>query len=124
MHCANGLPPEEAVQLISRSGPPDFEDNGKWISPFVVPSVLWSLYSFFRTPNDYWATISSAIEVGGDVDTTAAMAGAISGAHLGLDRLPRAGAQQLTDQGTWGFAALAELAHRCHALKIATEHLA
>jgi len=79
-------------------------------------------YSFFRTPKDYWATISTAIEVGGDVDTTAAMAGAISGAHLGLDRLPLAAAHQLTDQGTWGFAALVELAHRCHALKVAPQN--
>ncbi len=116
-----GLPPAEAVQLISRCGPPDFEDDWKWISPFVVPSVLWSLYSFFRTPKDYWTTIGTAIEVGGDVDTTAAMAGAISGAHLGLERLPIAAAHQLTDQGTWGFAALVELAHRCHALKIAPQ---
>jgi ADP-ribosylglycohydrolase len=115
-----GLPSEEAVQLISRCGSPDFEDNWKWISPFVVPSVLWSLYCFLRTPKDYWATISTAIEVGGDVDTTAAMAGAISGAHLGLDRLPIAAAHQLTDQGTWGFEPLVELAHRCHALKIAS----
>ncbi len=49
------------------------------------------------------------------------MAGAISGAHLGLERLPIAAAHQLTDQGTWGFAALVELAHRCHALKIAPQ---
>lgn len=60
-----GLPSEEAVQLISHCGSPDFEDNWKWISPFVVPSVLWSLYCFLRTPKDYWATISTAIEVGG-----------------------------------------------------------
>jgi ADP-ribosylglycohydrolase len=116
-----GLPADKAVQLISRCGSPDFEDDWKWISPFVVPSVLWSLYSFFRTPEDYWSTIITAIEVGGDVDTTAAMAGAISGAHLGLDRLPIAAAHQLTDKGTWGFAALVELAHRCHALKIAPQ---
>jgi ADP-ribosylglycohydrolase len=114
------LPPEEAVELISCCGTPDFEDNWNWISPFVVPSVLWSLYSFLRTPKDYWATISTAIEVGGDVDTTAAMAGAISGAHLGLDKLPIAAAHQLTDQGTWGFAELVKLAHRCHAVKIAS----
>jgi hypothetical protein len=45
------------------------------------------------------------------------MAGAISGAHLGLDRLPRAAAQHVTDRGSWGFAELVELAHQCHALK-------
>lgn len=111
------LPPEEAAPLVARSGNPDFEDGWKWISPYVVPSVIWSLYSFLRTPEDYWATIRTAIEAGGDVDTTAAMAGAVSGAHLGLDGLPRAAAQHVTDHGTWGFGELVDLAHQCHALK-------
>ncbi len=111
------LPPEEAAPIISRSGPPDFLDEWRWISPFVIPSVLWSLYSFLRTPEDYWETVCTAIAAGGDVDTTAAMAGAISGAHLGLERLPLELAHQLNDQGTWGFEELAGLAHRCHAVK-------
>ena len=111
------LPPEEAAPIISRSGPPDFLDEWRWISPFVIPSVLWSLYSFLRTPEDYWETICTAIVAGGDVDTTAAMAGAISGAHIGLKRLPLELAQQLNDQGTWGFEELVGLAHRCHAVK-------
>ena len=112
------LPPEEAALLISRSGSPDFSDEWRWISPFVIPSVLWSLYSFLRTPEDYWETVCTAIVAGGDVDTTAAMAGAISGAHLGLERLPLELAHQVNDRGTWGFEELVELAHRCHAIKI------
>jgi ADP-ribosylglycohydrolase len=83
----------------------------------VVGSVLWSLYSFLRSPDDYWETIGTAIAVGGDVDTTAAMAGAISGARLGLAQLPEDPAQGLTDQGTWGYSELVELAHECHALR-------
>jgi ADP-ribosylglycohydrolase len=80
----------------------------------VVPSVLWSLYSFLRSPDDYWQTIRTAIAVGGDVDTTAAMAGAISGAHLGLTAIPRKLAGQLTDQGSWGFSDLTDLAGKCY----------
>ena len=111
------LPPEEAAPIISRSGSPDFSDEWRWISPFVIPSVLWSLYSFLRTPEDYWETVCAAIVAGGDVDTTAAMAGAISGAHLGIERLPLELAHQLNDRGTWGFEELVELAHRCHAIQ-------
>lgn len=111
------LPPEEAAPIISRSGWPDFVDEWRWISPFVIPSVLWSLYSFLRTPEDYWETVCTAIVAGGDVDTTAAMAGAISGAHLGLARLPLDLAHQLNDRGTWDFEELVELAHRCHAIQ-------
>jgi ADP-ribosylglycohydrolase len=112
-----GLPPGEAAPVISRSGSPDFVDEWKWISPFVIPSGLWSLYSFLRTPEDYWETVCTAIVAGGDVDTTGAMAGAISGAHLGLERLPPELAHQLNDRGTWGFEELVELALRCHAIK-------
>lgn len=110
------LPPMQAVRIIARCGAPDFVDDWKWISPYVVPSVLWSLYSFLRTPADYWETVCTAIEVGGDVDTTAAMAGAISGAHLGLQQLPQELARRVTDQGSLGFDELVQLAHRCHEL--------
>jgi ADP-ribosylglycohydrolase len=112
------LPPEEAATLVSGVGyNPDYPDEVRGISPFVTTSVLWSLYSFLRSPEDYWETICTAIAVGGDVDTTAAMAGAISGAYLGLDAIPRRWARFVTDRGTWGYDELIELAHRCHRLK-------
>jgi ADP-ribosylglycohydrolase len=41
-----------------------------------------------RTPPDFVTTVSSAVLGGGDTDTTAAVAGAISGTHNGLHRLP------------------------------------
>ena len=112
------LPPEQAVSHISRVGLERKLDEG-WdeIAPFVVPSVLWSLYSFLRSPDDYWQTICTAIAVGGDVDTTAAMAGAISGAHLGLTAIPRKLAGRLTDQGSWGFSDLTDLADKCYDVK-------
>jgi ADP-ribosylglycohydrolase len=112
------LPPEQAVRRISRVGRERKLDEG-WdeITPFVVPSVLWSLYSFLRSPDDYWQTIRTAIIVGGDVDTTAAMAGAISGAHLGLTAIPRKLAGRLTDQGSWGFSDLTDLADKCYDVK-------
>ena len=110
--------PEEALPVIRGFGQEADYDNG-WsgISPFVTGSVLWSLYCFFRHPDDYAATIRTAIAVGGDVDTTAAMAGAISGAYLGLAALPLRLAARLTDQGEWGFEALLALAQRAHAIK-------
>jgi ADP-ribosylglycohydrolase len=113
------LPPDSAVGLIARFGlDSDYMDVWQGISPFVISSVLWSLYSFLRTPNDYWETIGTAIIVGGDVDTTAAMAGAISGAYLGLEKIPLSLAQHLTDQGTWGFTELVQLASQCYSIKM------
>ena len=60
------LPPEEAAALVSGVGcDPCYEEDGwRGISPFVTPSVLWSLYSFLRSPEDYWETMCAAIAVG------------------------------------------------------------
>lgn len=112
------LPPEHAVAHIARVGLERELDEG-WgeITPFVMPSVLWSLYSFLRSSEDYRQTIRTAIAVGGDVDTTAAMAGAISGAHLGIAAIPRRLAGRITDQGSWGFPELNDLAGKCYDIK-------
>lgn len=117
------MPPEEAVEYISKAGIDagyPVEDDWRGITPFVISSVLWSLYSFLKTPGDYWETVCTAIRTGGDTDTTATMAGAISGAHLGLDAIPSELAHRLTDQGKWGFDELVELAHKCYELKMQT----
>ena len=112
------LPPEEVATLVSGIGHnPDYPAEVCGISPFVTTSVLWSLYSFLRSPNDYRETVRTAIAVGGDVDTTAAMAGAISGAYLGLDAIPESWARRVTDRGSWGYDELVWLARRCHELK-------
>ncbi|MBD2555073.1 ADP-ribosylglycohydrolase family protein [Limnothrix sp. FACHB-708] len=109
------LSPTEAAVLIANAGrSPDQERSWPGISPFVIPSVLWSLYAFLRSPADYWETVCTSITVGGDVDTTAAMAGAISGAYLGLMALPQALAAQVNDRGSWGYQDLVNLAHQCH----------
>ncbi len=108
------LEPEVAVIPISRCGvAADHVDAWKYISPFVIPSVLWSLYSFLRTPEDYWTTIKTSIGCGGDVDTTAAMAGAISGAYLGLEGLPGHLLTIVNDRGDWSYHELVSLAETC-----------
>ena len=112
---------EEAVEPISEVGvDPGYDGGWSGISPFVVGSVLWSLYAFLRTPGDYWTTIRTAIAAGGDVDTTAAMAGAISGAYNGEEALPRRLVQCLNDQDTWTASELRDLALAAHRLKCGT----
>src|SRR5690606_8763623 len=72
------LPQQEATARIASAGLRPEEADAQpyhWsgISPFVIPSVLWSLYAFLREPDDYLAAVILAIEPGGDTDTTAAM---------------------------------------------------
>lgn len=111
------LPPMEAARHLPVSGL-DSAHSGRWqgISALVTPSVLWSLYSFLRSPDDYWETICTAIAVGGDTDTMAAMAGAISGARLGLEALPSGLLERINDGGEWGAPALADLATACSSI--------
>src|SRR5205823_9460737 len=51
-------------------------------------SVVTAIACFALSPESYLNTIASALSLGGDVDTVAAMAGAISGAHLGIESIP------------------------------------
>ncbi len=107
------LPPAEAVGPISRAGlEPGYRDAWPGISPYVVGSVIWSLYAFLKSPGDYWESIRTAIAVGGDVDTTAAMTGAIAGARNGLAAVPGDLARRLNDNGAWTYDDLVGLADR------------
>lgn len=111
------MPPNVAAGHIAPLGQdPGMSDHWRGISPFVVGSVLWSLYAFLSWPDDYWQAVCTAIEPGGDVDTTAAMTGAISGARVGVGGLPAELVARVNDQGEWGAEALAQLATRLHAL--------
>lgn len=49
---------------------------------------MTAIASFGLTPDSYEQTIGNAILLGGDSDTIAAMAGAISGAYLGVRAIP------------------------------------
>ncbi|HEX3234431.1 MAG TPA: ADP-ribosylglycohydrolase family protein [Gemmatimonadales bacterium] len=114
LHEWASLAPDAAAQHLHRAGL-DPAHTGAWmgISAFVVPSVLWSLYAFLRSPDDYWTTVCTAIRVGGDTDTMAAMAGAVSGARLGVAAMPEPLVQVLNDRGTWRAKELAQVARDC-----------
>lgn len=115
--------PSAAAEQIAREGQSLGRSDGWWgISPFVTPSVLWSLYSFLRSPDDYWTAIETAIAAGGDVDTTAAMTGALAGCRVGLSRLPLDLCRRVNDQGRWGFDELVAPAKRCSEIASESPH--
>ena len=78
-----------AIAAIARMGlEPGEHSEFVGISSFVVPSVMMALYAFLREPDDFRACMRLTLGAGGDVDSTCAMAGAISGAYLGMAGLP------------------------------------
>jgi ADP-ribosylglycohydrolase len=111
-----------AVREIRRAGlPPGQRPDWPGISPFVVPTVLICLYAFLRTPADYGETVRFVIAQGGDVDTTGAIAGAISGAFNGIEGVPESLARAVTDRGRHGYESLRVLAKQLWTLKHPTQ---
>ena len=64
----------------------------------ATSSVVTAIAAFGLTPNSYEETIGNAILLGGDTDTIAAMAGAISGAFLGHAAIPNHLLENLEDR--------------------------
>lgn len=76
-----------------------------------VPETAGSaFFCFLRTPDDFEETVMRAAEGGGDADTTAAVAGAVSGAFNGLLSIPRR-----WRDGVEAAEEILELAARIHA---------
>jgi ADP-ribosylglycohydrolase len=101
-------PAVAAAEIAGFAAPPIGAAHAfeRWhgISPFATPSVLYAFYAFRMSPNDPAAVLQTAVSVGGDVDTVAAMAGAMVGAAVGLSGLDtrlEAWSRLLNDQGTF-----------------------
>lgn len=55
----------------------------------AVEAVPMALYCFLRHPDSFEEVIHDAVYLGGDTDTIASMAGALSGAYLGKEGIPQ-----------------------------------
>jgi poly(ADP-ribose) glycohydrolase ARH3 len=76
-----------ALKIASRLAP----DDSLWTLGNALEahrSVPTSIVCFARNPDSFLDAISTAISLGGDTDTLAAMTGAISGARLGISGTP------------------------------------
>lgn len=81
---ANLLPPKVAQQL------------GRSVA--VHESLPFAIYSFIRYHQSYKECLLCAVLNGGDRDTLGAMAGAISGAYLGIESIPQAWQERLENR--------------------------
>lgn len=73
------------------------------VSPHALQSVLWSLFAFLRSPYNFMQAMETALWPGGDVDSTAAMTGAISGAFLGAGQIPYEVKTKIHDRDEWDY---------------------
>jgi ADP-ribosylglycohydrolase len=75
-------------------------------------AVLMALYCFLKSPDDFLATIRQGANIKGDSDSIACIAGAISGAYLGIQALPPSWVNRLEKSSY-----LADVAQRLAAVK-------
>jgi poly(ADP-ribose) glycohydrolase ARH3 len=76
-------------------------------------SVVTAMACFTTCPDSFEGAVTKAIALGDDTDTLAAMAGALSGAHLGLAAIPQRWVERL-EAGPKGAAYLRVLAERLY----------
>jgi poly(ADP-ribose) glycohydrolase ARH3 len=79
----------------------------------ALDSVVTAVAVYDENRDSYAGTLAGALGVGGDVDTIAAMAGAITGARLGAAAIPSHLLARL-ENGVRGRDAIDALAHRLH----------
>jgi poly(ADP-ribose) glycohydrolase ARH3 len=86
----------------------------------ALHSVPTAIASFALMPESFDSTVANVIFLGGDVDTMAAMAGALSGAYLGSGGLPSR-LVNLLENGPKGRSYIMELSKRLLAVYNRTE---
>ena len=80
-------------------------------------SVVTAIGCFSLFPDSYVDTVANCVLLGGDTDTIAAMAGAISGTHLGVQEIPPSWLERLEDEPkSKGRTYLTQLAERLAAI--------
>lgn len=86
-----------AMDFLAYAGQPEPEFENPIISPFVIPTVLASIYSILSHPNSWSDAVTYAVRLGGDVDTLGAIVGGLAGAKHGFDSIPRNLVESLQD---------------------------
>jgi len=108
-HCEEFRAKLERLEVLQ--SPDELSQLGNGIA--ALESVATAIGSFLLSPDCYGTTIGRVILLGGDTDTIACMAGALSGAHLGVNAIPAHLLAMLEDhEGFKGRSYLDELARK------------
>ncbi len=78
----------DCIQFIASAGQTSAEFATPIISPFVIPTVLASIFCIIQHRSSWVDAVTSAVQFGGDVDTLGAIVGALAGAIHGVAGIP------------------------------------
>lgn len=90
-----------AIALDRGESPQEFADSQGWgngVTGYVNQTVPAALYCWARFSGDLRDCVTNAVLLGGDTDSVASIAGAVCGANIGVDAVPRDWVEQL---GEW-----------------------
>ncbi len=79
---------ETLAGLLETHAPPEEAARQLGLGIAVQESLPFALYSFLTHPHTFMECLLCAVIHGGDRDTMGAMAGALSGAYLGIEAIP------------------------------------
>lgn len=79
---------DTAFHSIAWAGQAKPEFSRPVITPFVIPTVLASLWALLRNRVSWPNAVCDAIQLGGDVDSLGAIVGALAGVRLGAPAIP------------------------------------
>ncbi|RLB41993.1 MAG: hypothetical protein DRH12_06795 [Deltaproteobacteria bacterium] len=89
----------EVKNLLDQRSSPENAARKIGRSVAVHESMPFAIYSFLRHPESFDSCLMCAVLNGGDRDTLGAMAGAISGAYLGIGDIPGEWISRLENRG-------------------------
>ena len=87
------LAAHQSVQIFANS----FSRKLGFVSGFAPDTAAVAIYAWLLHRGDFTATVESVIRAGGDTDTVAFVAGALSGAEVGVDGLNQSWLATLAD---------------------------
>lgn len=111
-------PPGQALREIRRAGQ-SADKHTPWpgISGYVIPTILAVLDAFGRSPKNFRKSLWCIMSYGGDVDTTGALTGVLSGTFNGFSAIPYEWARQVHDNNQFGYDYLIRQAKELFQLK-------
>lgn len=84
----DALHSSNVLEFLAHSGRASPEFKRPIISPFVIPTVLASIYCILTHLDSWIDAVTTAVRLGGDVDTLGAIVGGLAGARHGIDAIP------------------------------------
>jgi ADP-ribosyl-[dinitrogen reductase] hydrolase len=80
------------LALAAGKTPTKFADEmgfTRGVSGYIYDTVPAVIFCWLNAPNDFCAAVTCVIRLGGDADTTGAIVGALAGATLGTNSIPK-----------------------------------